>query len=348
MKKRAFAGIVVIFATLVTSVLGVIPASSVDSVHHSFISDAFAGSENGVEKPPADDIDSESGRSDSFRTTSIVVDDDNRIGALYFSPLVSGDTSQRVCTANYLGAYYWLTAAHCVSNNMDRVGFIQQSDGEAAGIELIEMAADSTHDLALIRVGSGIKASPFELATDQFRVGQGVRVVGFSGQNDPAKTNANKNNFSSSTDFVVEDLAVMVKATDSSMGVVTTYRNQTRLQSTDDTGLCNGDSGAAVFTGNELYGVASTVAGKYHPTQENPDGKWFECGGGGSAANINEDIDWIKETMKKQAVSSNQSVRASKGKKSSASDPKDLEVNEVEALPASLSSSGSSSSGSSW
>lgn len=248
---------------------------------------------------------------------------DNRIGALYFS---DGLKSERTCTANYIGDYYWLTARHCVEDELNSIGFIQQSDGEFAGIELIEMAPDPEHDLALIRVGTGINARKFELSARPPRVGDGVRVIGYSGQV------GQRNDFSSAADFRVGVVDYLVHTTRGDV-----YSDQVRLDPTGDANLCHGDSGAAVFAGNEIVGVASTTE-----IQNDSSGR-KQCIGSGSAAKIDSNLGWIQKTVQNQSLTQAQKHRAWRGGVTAKFNRKSLGVHERSKLPGS--SCGGSSCG---
>lgn len=175
---------------------------------------------------------------------------DNRIAELW-SALPALDNSQgirvrRDCTASYLGENFWLTAHHCISNSPLMDGFLRQSDGEVAGIAAI-YTKSSTDDVALIKVGPGIDADPFDLANTQLAIGEKATLTGYGQPHDYA---------SSATTIIREQVPSL------DFGNVI-YTDLFKGMSAALSRSCSGDSGAPIYVGNTLYAVHT--AGGFNP-----------------------------------------------------------------------------------
>ena len=183
----------------------------------------------------------------------------------------------RGCTANYIGGKFWITAAHCVKDkDLTPIAFLEQSDGEFAGIERYYLHRDGKYDVALLKVGTGINATPFSLATKSPEVGQVLDVVGYAG----------KHNFASRSTVQVRQLNSNLHVDDGTIyetefvaGAVQPLKYSTQ----------RGDSGAAAFEkdGNVLHGVLSGG-------DDEEDGY----------ADTAELVDWIHYVMKTQSSTS--------------------------------------------
>lgn len=101
----------------------------------------------------------------SLQATSTLPVADDRVAALWqASPYAKADSGYRVrreCTVAALGDSWWVTAHHCVAHDLDMLGFVKQSDGQAAGIAAIYLRSDHD-DVALIKTGDGISAEVFK------------------------------------------------------------------------------------------------------------------------------------------------------------------------------------------
>ncbi|MDK8511327.1 hypothetical protein QP948_07965 [Corynebacterium bovis] len=94
----------------------------------------------------------DNGAGGQAKTDNPVATADDRLGKLYINVtgLPYSPTSWTMCTANYLGNRFWLTAQHCVDGLENNTGAIRQADGEVAGIERI-FTIDRKTDIALAR-----------------------------------------------------------------------------------------------------------------------------------------------------------------------------------------------------
>ena len=123
----------------------------------------------------------------SLQASSTVPVNDNRIAALWsVTPSLDDSQQQRIrrdCTASYVGDNFWLTAHHCVSNSPFMDGFLRQSDGEVAGFAAI-YTKSSTEDVALIKVGDGINADSFTVATEPLKIGDQAVLTGYGQPHD--------------------------------------------------------------------------------------------------------------------------------------------------------------------
>lgn len=212
----------------------------------------------------------------SLQASSTVPVNDNRIAALWsVTPSLDDSQQQRVrrdCTASYVGDNFWLTAHHCVSNSPFMDGFLRQSDGEVAGIAAI-YTKSSTEDVALIKVGDGINADSFTVATEPLKIGDQAVLTGYGQPHD----------YASSASTVISE-----KVNSLNFGNVT-YTDLFKGTSSTTSRSCGGDSGAPIYKDNILYAVHT--AGGFNP----------ECNDGQDRpmwhTNIVSRIPWIKETM---------------------------------------------------
>ena len=166
----------------------------------------------------------------SLQASSTVPVNDNRIAALWsVTPSLDDSQQQRVrrdCTASYVGDNFWLTAHHCVSNSPFMDGFLRQSDGEVAGIAAI-YTKSSTEDVALIKVGDGINADSFTVATEPLKIGDQAVLTGYGQPHD----------YASSASTVISE-----KVNSLNFGNVT-YTDLFKGTSSTTSRSCGGDSG---------------------------------------------------------------------------------------------------------
>lgn len=231
----------------------------------------------------------------SLQASSTVPVNDNRIAALWsVTPSLDDSQQQRVrrdCTASYVGDNFWLTAHHCVSNSPFMDGFLRQSDGEVAGIAAI-YTKSSTEDVALIKVGDGINADSFTLATEPLKIGDQAVLTGYAQPHD----------YASSASTVISE-----KVDSLNFGNVT-YTDLFKGKSSTDSRTCGGDSGAPVYKNNTLYAVHT--AGGFNP--ECIDGKdrpmWH--------TNLPPRAHWVHETIHANVgLSPQEKVKAENGLK---------------------------------
>lgn len=181
------------------------------------------------------------------RSTSTDPANDDRVGALWETPGDDVGHPIKRCSTNYLGNGFWLTAHHCIARNPSLTGFILQDDGDKAFIEKVYTKSTSD-DVALLKVGDGIRATPFLLPSRDAEVGEHLTLVGF----------ANSNSFASYADVEVVE---KVEQIDTGWFV---YRNILRTVSLSESRSCDGDSGGGVFKGNTIYGIHT--AGTSNPS----------------------------------------------------------------------------------
>ncbi|GAB3948454.1 trypsin-like serine protease [Corynebacterium tapiri] len=224
----------------------------------------------------------------SLQASSPVPVNDNRIAALWsvIPGPASDDTPQirRDCTASFLGDHFWLTAHHCISHAPMMDGFLQQPDGEHAGIAAIYTMSDSD-DVALIKTGDGINADSFSLADHPLQVGEHALLTGYGQTHD----------FASTATTVITDTVASLD-----FGNVT-YTDLFKGKAVTESRSCSGDSGAPIFKDNTLYAVHT--AGGYNPACSDGRDKpmWH--------TNIVSRATWITQTMADNAGLSPQEQR---------------------------------------
>lgn len=231
----------------------------------------------------------------SLRASSTVPVNDNRIAAVWsVAPSLDDSQQQRVrrdCTASYVGDNFWLTAHHCVSDSPFMDGFLRQSDGEVAGIAAM-YTKSSTEDIALIKVGGGINADSFTLATEALKIGDQAILTGYGQPHD----------YASSASTVISE-----KVDSLNFGNVT-YTDLLKGKSSTPSRSCGGDSGAPVYKDNTLYAIHT--AGGFNP--ECTDGQdrpmWH--------TNLPPRANWVHETINSNAgLSPQEKVKAENGLK---------------------------------
>ncbi|RDI17238.1 V8-like Glu-specific endopeptidase [Rhodococcus sp. AG1013] len=220
----------------------------------------------------------------SARSTNPVETRHDGVGALYFTAVAY---SYRSCTANYIGGKFWLTADHCVRTAPWAPGFIQQSDGQFAGIENIYRINQPNVDLALIKVGSGISATPFSLSTRTPTISDTLKLVGYSGINN---TNTPQN-FSSSSTLDYEYHIPSITFVDGSV-----FNDLSSFTATDYP-TCKGDSGGAYFSGGSMFGVHT---GQGVVVSQNT---IYNCTNWSMMTNLTPYIPWIQNIMATQSQS---------------------------------------------
>ncbi|WP_169332013.1 trypsin-like serine protease [Corynebacterium caspium] len=174
---------------------------------------------------------------------------DNRIAAFWEKdiPRYVGENTYatRACTTSYLGNNYWITARHCVAHNPELAGYLEQSDGEFAGIANIYLLSEHD-DIAILKTGPGIQAEAFKLPTRDLKKGEVATLLGYSTGHDYA---------SAAYPAIVQAVRVKRIGTDGPV-----YKKL--LESTSNTGsrTCRGDSGAGIFIDDTIYAVHTAGA----------------------------------------------------------------------------------------
>lgn len=172
----------------------------------------------------------------SLQATSRTPVNDDRIAALWTRD--EAGRAKRTCTVNHLSGKFWLTAHHCVSGSPDMLAYIEQSDGEVAGVENIYLKSGND-DVALLKVGRGITATTFDLPEQKAAVGDTLTLIGYGRTND----------FSSAAEIEVTGYRE-----EFDFGQVV-YRDLLEGTSLTPSRSCEGDSGGALFAGDTIYAV---------------------------------------------------------------------------------------------
>lgn len=160
---------------------------------------------------------------------------DDRIAALFAVDSKTGQ-ERRSCTASYLSNSFWLTAKHCSPKSGD---FLKQTDGEKAKVEKVHFYSDSD-DLALMEVGHGIEAKPFELPASMPEVGEELTFIGYG----------STHNYASIAKFKVKNF---VESYPPELGIP--YQKLMVVSSTTPSRTCEGDSGGPSYKNNTIYSV---------------------------------------------------------------------------------------------
>lgn len=216
----------------------------------------------------------------SLQATSATPVKDNRIAALWqvIPPDSTEGTPQarRQCTTSYLGDGFWLTAHHCVSHNPSMDGYLEQFDGQRAGIAGIHTLSE-IDDLALIETGPGIAADAFDIAQTPLEVGQQATLTGYGETHDYASSATTT--ITGHRDRIDFGAAI--------------YTDLLEARSATTSRSCSGDSGAPVYIGSTIYAIHT--GGGYNPSCV--DGKnmlmWH--------TNIASRADWINITIRMNA-----------------------------------------------
>lgn len=175
---------------------------------------------------------------------------DDRVAALWGEvPAFEGSDElvlTRLCTASHIGNNKWLTAHHCVSSDVAMNGYLEQADGEVAGIASISLLSGED-DVAIIHAGDGVNAASFQLPSSPLDVGQQATLLGFGDAND----------FASAADIRITGFRDEVN-----FGV-STYANLYEARSLAESRSCYGDSGGPIYIDDTLYAVHT--AGEFNP-----------------------------------------------------------------------------------
>lgn len=188
----------------------------------------------------------------SSRTSNYELTWDKRVGLL-------GLENGGFCTAGYIGKGFWITAEHCVHGNEGAVGYVAQKFGQNsavsfAGIEGI-WVPNRSHDVAIVKVGSGLNANAFDLSPIDPKEGQKLTVNGYGrGVGTPYLVNV-----PSQTSFKVTGNKDSVTYN----GFDGTLRYKDLVDAVPMNGfhMMKGDSGAPAWSGNAIYGIASGISG---------------------------------------------------------------------------------------
>lgn len=190
-------------------------------------------------------------------TSNLPVPDDRVARVWEDIPADDGTDSSSLeaqCTANYLGGKFWVTARHCLRDDQNVVGYLEQADGEYAGIENVYIQ-NSNADIALIKVAPGISATPFELPETPLGQGEKATLVGY----------AHVHDFPSEAELQIKEVEQTVDF--GSYVFDGLYLSRTTTESWS----CNGDSGGAIYVGSTIYAVHT--AGSYNPYCLHGEGK---------------------------------------------------------------------------
>ncbi|MEX3504312.1 trypsin-like serine protease [Corynebacterium sp. LK2510] len=244
----------------------------------------------------------------SLQATSTTPVEDNRIAALWHvvTP-ASADAAPQVrreCTVSYVGDGFWLTAHHCVSQSPSMDGYLEQFDGQRAGIAGIYTLSD-TDDVALIEAGSGIDADTFDVAQDPLEIGQQATMTGYGETHEYA---------SSATTTIINHRNKI----DFGSAV---YTDLFEAQSVTASRSCGGDSGAPVYIGSTIYAIHT--GGGYNPSCLDGKGMlmWH--------TNIASRAEWISNSIRMNAgLTKSQRQKAAAGL--SAAPRSELELSNVE------------------
>ncbi|WP_052160413.1 S1 family peptidase [Corynebacterium callunae] len=215
-----------------------------------------------------------------LQATSTTPVEDNRIAALWISNSLSASTDEkleppparRTCTASYLGDSFWLTAHHCVAGHPQALGYLEQFDGEIAGIANVYTMSD-TDDVALIKTEEGIDADKFEISTKPLSVGETATLIGYGATNSFASE-------------ATTQISKHLNSLDFGQAIYTDLFEGT---STSASRSCSGDSGGPIFKGNVIYAVHT--GGGYNPNCAQGQDRlmWH--------TNISSRVSWIRETV---------------------------------------------------
>lgn len=223
-----------------------------------------------------------------LQATSTVPVYDDRIAALWMGiPPKEGEGNifpKRNCTASYIGADFWITAHHCIPKNPSALGYLEQSDGDVAGMESIYLLSKND-DVALIKVGSGINAEPFRLPNRQLTVGDEATLVGYGATN----------SFSSIASITITDTIEEMDFGTS------TYTKLLESKSDTSSRSCSGDSGGSIYRNDTIYGVHT--AGDFNPScLDAQGGKMWHT-------SILPRRDWIEQTINSHKHSSSAEIK---------------------------------------
>lgn len=168
-------------------------------------------------------------------------------------------------------------------------GYLAQSDGHTAGIANT-YTLSSQDDIALIKTGDGITATPFDLPTRSLTTGENATLLGYAITHDYA---------SAAATTITGHLDTLDVGT-------TIYTDVYETRSVTDSRSCNGDSGGPIYQGNTIYAVHT--AGGFNPSciggQDRP--MWH--------TSVYSRVPWINETMNKHAgLSADEQQRAAAG-----------------------------------
>ncbi|WKD58481.1 Trypsin [Corynebacterium caspium DSM 44850] len=159
--------------------------------------------------------------------------------------ITASESGIGICTANYIGNNFWLTAHHCLTGLKVPAGILAHPDGSITGLANAYIV-DNNFDLALLKAKPGPYTQKFDLPKQDLQVGQEAEFNGFAGAHDYASNAKLK---------IVSPLGTNYPSGHKYVGQFKAYNIGTSV-------TCHGDSGSGVFIGNTIYGIVSGTSVK--------------------------------------------------------------------------------------
>ena len=168
---------------------------------------------------------------------------DDRVARIELQKPSAENVSQQeviVCTANHLGNGFWLTAKHCLADAQVR-GDILQADGDRASITK-RYFGEKGVDLAVFETDDPTIASrKFDLPGEGLNISDELTLIGFAAVHS----------------YASEAKVEVIEGVQDNYILWQEYRNSFKTVSTTPSRTCGGDSGGAIYVGNEIVGVHS-------------------------------------------------------------------------------------------
>ena len=144
------------------------------------------------------------------------------------------------CSASHIGQGVWLTAKHCLISEQARSTVIQP-DGDRASITEKYFAREGV-DLALFVVDdSSISTSAFSLPEALPKISQQLTLIGFAALHS----------------YASEAPVKVIEGVTTNRVLWQEYKDSFKTSSISPSRSCGGDSGGAVYSGNEIIAVHS-------------------------------------------------------------------------------------------
>jgi|GEM_PF-2066488 len=168
---------------------------------------------------------------------------DDRVARIELKKPSAGNVSHQegiACTANHLGNGFWLTAKHCLTDAQMK-GDILQADGDRAAITN-RYFAEKGVDLAIFETDDPtISSRNFALPGEGLNISDELTLIGFAAVHS----------------YASEAKLEVIEGVQDNYILWQEYRNSFKTVSTTPSRTCGGDSGGAVYAGNEIIGVHS-------------------------------------------------------------------------------------------